>query len=89
MSPVRTSLESPWQNGIAERWVRSCRRDLLDHVIAIRVELGLKQVKATQQQNEQHSRSDGHARGIRDRHGYCFLILHTGCRPTNQPGALT
>lgn len=35
MSPVRTSFQSPWQNGIAERWVGSYRRDLLDHVIAI------------------------------------------------------
>ena len=35
MSPVRTSFDSPWQNGIAERWVGSCRRDLLDHVIAL------------------------------------------------------
>jgi transposase InsO family protein len=33
--PIRTSFRSPWQNGIAERWVESCRRDLLDHVIAI------------------------------------------------------
>jgi transposase InsO family protein len=33
--PVRTSFESPWQNGVAERWVESCRRDLLDHVIAV------------------------------------------------------
>ena len=33
--PVRTSFESPWQNGIAERWIESCRRDLLDHVIAL------------------------------------------------------
>jgi putative transposase len=33
--PVRTSFESPWQNGVAERWVQSCRRDLLDHVIAV------------------------------------------------------
>jgi putative transposase len=24
--PVRTSFQSPWQNGIAERWVESCRR---------------------------------------------------------------
>ena len=32
--PVRTSFESPWQNGIAERWVKSCRRDLLEHIIA-------------------------------------------------------
>src|ERR1035438_781061 len=35
MSPVRTSFESPWQNGVAERWVESCRRDLLDHAIAV------------------------------------------------------
>jgi putative transposase len=34
ISPVQTSFESPWQNGIAERWVESCRRDLLDHIIA-------------------------------------------------------
>jgi putative transposase len=33
--PVRTSYKSPWQNGVAERWVESCRRDLLDHVIAV------------------------------------------------------
>jgi len=26
--PVRTAFRSPWQNGIAERWVGSCRRDL-------------------------------------------------------------
>jgi len=35
MSPVRTSFKSPWQNGVAERWVESCRRDLLDHIIAM------------------------------------------------------
>lgn len=33
--PVRTSFRSPWQNGVAERWIESCRRDLLDHVIAL------------------------------------------------------
>ena len=32
---VRTSIRSPWQNGVAERWVGSCRRDLLDHIIAL------------------------------------------------------
>src|SRR5260370_33398835 len=31
---IQTSFESPWQNGVAERWAESCRRDLLDHVIA-------------------------------------------------------
>jgi transposase InsO family protein len=35
LKPKRTSVHSPWQNGIAERWVGSCRRELLDHVIAI------------------------------------------------------
>src|ERR1700751_3416354 len=33
--PVRTSFRSPWQNGVAERWVGRCRRDLLDHVIVL------------------------------------------------------
>jgi putative transposase len=35
INPVQTSFESPWQNGIAERWVGSCRCDLLDHIIPI------------------------------------------------------
>jgi transposase InsO family protein len=33
--PMRTAFRSPWQNGVAERWVGSCRRDLLDHVIVM------------------------------------------------------
>ncbi len=33
--PVRTAYRSPWQNGIAERWGGSVRRDLLDHVIVL------------------------------------------------------
>ena len=35
ISPVRTSFQSPWQYGIAERWVGSCRRKLFEHVIAL------------------------------------------------------
>jgi transposase InsO family protein len=35
ISPIRTSFKSPWQNGVAERWVGSCRRDLLDHIIPV------------------------------------------------------
>jgi putative transposase len=35
VNPVRTSFESPWLDGVAERWVGSCRRDLLDHIIAV------------------------------------------------------
>jgi putative transposase len=35
VNPVHTSFASPWQNGVAERWVGSCRRELLDHIIAV------------------------------------------------------
>ena len=35
LSAARTSFRSPYQNGVAERWVESCRRDLLDHVIPL------------------------------------------------------
>ncbi len=34
LRPVRTSFENPWQKGVAERWIESCRRELLDCVIA-------------------------------------------------------
>lgn len=33
--PVRTACRSPWQNGVAERWVGSRRHDLLNHVIVL------------------------------------------------------
>lgn len=33
--PKRTSVQAPWQNGTAERWIGSCRRELLDHVMAL------------------------------------------------------
>ena len=32
-NPKRIALQSPWQNGIAERWVGSCKREIIDHVI--------------------------------------------------------
>ena len=35
IKPLRTSVRSPWQNGIAERWVGSVRREMLDHVIPL------------------------------------------------------
>jgi putative transposase len=43
LEAVRTSFRSPCQNGITERWVGSCRRDLLDHVIPLS-ELHLKRL---------------------------------------------
>ena len=35
LKPKRISVQSPWQNGVAERWVGSCRREILDHVIVL------------------------------------------------------
>ena len=35
LHPKRTSVQAPWQNGLAERWVGSCRREILDHVIPL------------------------------------------------------
>ena len=35
LKPKRTNLQSPWQNGTAEGWVGSCRREILDHIIAL------------------------------------------------------
>ena len=35
LKPKRTSRESPWQNGVAERWIGRCRRELLDYVIQL------------------------------------------------------
>jgi hypothetical protein len=32
---MQTSVQSSWQNGVVERWVGSCRRELLDYVIAL------------------------------------------------------
>jgi len=33
--PTRTAYRSPWQNPVAERWIGSCRRELLDHVVVL------------------------------------------------------
>jgi len=38
LHPKRTSVQAPWQNGLAERWVGSCRREILDHVILLNEE---------------------------------------------------
>jgi putative transposase len=35
IKPKQTGSRCPWQNGIAERWIGSCRRDLLDHVVVL------------------------------------------------------
>jgi hypothetical protein len=45
LEPKRTSVQAPWQNGVAERWAASMRREMLDHVIPL---------------NEQHLMRFGH-----------------------------
>jgi len=35
LESTRTSYHSPWQNGVAERFVGTARRDLLDHTIVL------------------------------------------------------
>ncbi len=35
IEPKRTAYRSPWQNGVAERWIGSCRRELLDRVMVL------------------------------------------------------
>jgi putative transposase len=54
--PVRTAFRSPWQNGITERWVGSCRRDLLDHVIVLN-ERHLKRLMAEYVRYYHHDRT--------------------------------
>jgi hypothetical protein len=33
--PLKTAYRSPWQKPVAERWISSIRRELLDHVIVL------------------------------------------------------
>ena len=35
LTPMRTTFHSPWQNGTAERFVGSVRKELLDHVVVL------------------------------------------------------
>ena len=38
IDPKRTAFRSPWQNGTAERFVGSIRRELLDHIVVLNEE---------------------------------------------------
>ncbi len=33
--PRRISYRCPWQNPVAERWIGSCRRELIEHVVVL------------------------------------------------------
>jgi hypothetical protein len=38
LEPKRAGVQVRWQNFVAERWVANCRRELLDHIIALNEE---------------------------------------------------
>ncbi len=61
LEPKRTAYRSPWQNGTAERWVGSVRRELLDHVIVFNEEHRIRSVR--------HVLSRGRDLGQSVRHG--------------------
>ena len=48
--PARTAFRCPWQNPVAERWIGSAGRELLDHVVVF---------------NERQLRNDAGAAGVR------------------------
>ncbi len=35
ITPKRRAFRSPWENGTAERWVGTCKRELIDHVVVL------------------------------------------------------
>ena len=35
LKPKQTNYRSPWQNGKVERWIKSLRNDVLDHIIPL------------------------------------------------------
>jgi transposase InsO family protein len=35
IEPTRTAGRSPWQNGVAERWIATLRRELLEHAVIL------------------------------------------------------
>jgi hypothetical protein len=58
LEPKRTSVQAPWQNGTAERWIGSCRREILDHTIPVNEELCVAITRP-----DTNSTACGHRRG--------------------------
>jgi transposase InsO family protein len=76
LKSVRTSFRSPWQNGIAERWVGTCRRELLDPVIPSSEALYIHLFTALlQREFVAGSRFDAMARLFQPPHGFAEVIL--------------
>jgi transposase InsO family protein len=54
ITPIQTTFRSPWQNGVAERFIGSVRRELLDHVIV----LGEEQLRRLMRQYVEYYNED-------------------------------
>jgi hypothetical protein len=39
LDPRPTSAQAPWQNGVAERWIGSCRQEILDIIKGCALEI--------------------------------------------------
>ena len=57
LRPTRIAYRSPWQNGVAERWVGNVRRELLDHAVVF---------------NERHLRGCSRLRRVLPRRPYAL-----------------
>ena len=69
----RTSIQAAWQNGRCERWIGSCRREMLDHVIALNEEHLRRLVRdyvCYHQEDRIHDSLDKDAHGIDVETGY-------------------
>ncbi len=64
---IRTAYRSPWQNGLAERWVGSCRRELLDYVIVLNDAYLRRLVRESIKYYHQDRIHDGLGKDIPDR----------------------
>jgi hypothetical protein len=84
IGPIRTSLRSPWQNGIAERWVGSIRRELMDHIIPLNEphlrRLG-REYLAYYHEDRTHITLDKSTPGSRAVEGRLSETSEIGCQP--------
>ena len=81
IQPLRTSVRSPWQNGIAERWIGSVRREVLDHVIPLNEQLCVIKTESRLDRENKKQVLYAHPieRGTLKRHWLALLTFPT-CR---------
>jgi putative transposase len=90
---VQTSVQCPWQNGVAERWVGSCRRELLDQVIPLNerhLKCLLSDYRSYYHDDRTHLGLENRARGqVIDTAGVRAFANDRGSRKERGAGSLT